>query len=70
VLRDQIGECTKLLFERGFILSLTFQPAAFTGYDGAHFAGARSDEHRHNPDVVRGAVERCGGRSKKTTHRV
>ena len=31
---DRIGECVRLLFERDFILSLMFQPAAYTGYGG------------------------------------
>jgi tetraether lipid synthase len=57
----RIGECIRLLFEKDFILSLMFQPAAYTGYGGGHF-------HPHDPldvitipDIVRAAEEQTGG---------
>ncbi len=63
---DRIGECIDLLFEKDFILSLLFQPAAYTGLGGTHF-------HPHDPldivtipDVVRAAEEQTNGRLKKS----
>ena len=57
----RIGECIRLLFEKDFILSLMFQPAAYTGYGGGHF-------HPHDPldvitipDIVRAAEEQTEG---------
>ena len=58
---DQIGECIKLLYERDFILSLTFQPAAFTGYGGAHFAPHDPMNIITIPDIVHGAATQTGG---------
>lgn len=49
---DKIGECVKLLYENDFILSLMFQPAAFTGYGGAHFAPHNPMDVMTIPDVV------------------
>ena len=46
---DQIGDCIRLLFERDFILSLMFQPAAYTGYGGAHFGPHDPLERHHHP---------------------
>jgi len=63
---DQIGECIKLLYERDFILSLTFQPAAFTGYGGAHFAPHDPMNIVTIPDIVRGAVEQTDGMLTKS----
>ena len=60
-----IGECIELLYERDFILSLTFQPAAFTGYGGAHFAPHDPMNVVTIPDIVRGAAEQTGGRLSK-----
>ncbi len=57
----KIGECVRLLFERDFILSLMFQPAAFTGYGGAHFAPHDPLDVMTIPDVVRGCEEQTGG---------
>jgi len=62
---DQIGECIKLLYERDFILSLTFQPAAYTGYGGAHFAPHDPMNVVTIPDIVNGAAEQTGGLLKK-----
>jgi uncharacterized radical SAM superfamily Fe-S cluster-containing enzyme len=61
-----IGECFDLLFNRDFILSLTFQPAAFTGYGGAHFAPHDPLNVITIPDIVRGAEEQTGGKLKKS----
>ncbi|MBI4345402.1 MAG: radical SAM protein [Elusimicrobia bacterium] len=61
----QIGDCVKLLLEKDFILSLLFQPAAYTGYGGAHF-------HPHNPmdvltipDIVKAVDEQTDGLIRK-----
>jgi len=63
---DQIGECVKLLYENDFILSLTFQPAAFTGYGGAHFAPHDPLDVMTIPDVVKAAETQSGGLLKKS----
>ena len=49
---DQIGDCVRLLYQRDFILSLMFQPAAYTGYGGAHFGPHDPLETITIPDVV------------------
>ena len=61
-----IGECIDLLFNRDFILSLTFQPAAYTGYGGAHFAPHDPMNVITIPDIVRCAEEQTGGKLKKS----
>jgi uncharacterized radical SAM superfamily Fe-S cluster-containing enzyme len=58
---DQIGECVKLLFERDFILSLMFQPAAYTGYGGAHFGPHDPMNTITIPDIVKACEEQTGG---------
>jgi uncharacterized radical SAM superfamily Fe-S cluster-containing enzyme len=58
---DQVGEAIRLLFERDFILSLMFQPAAYTGYGGAHFAPHDPLNVITIPDIVRNAEEQTGG---------
>jgi hypothetical protein len=58
---QHIGDCIKLLYERDFILSLTFQPAAYTGYGGDHFAPHNPMDVITIPDVVRAAEEQSGG---------
>jgi uncharacterized radical SAM superfamily Fe-S cluster-containing enzyme len=63
---DQIGDCIRLLFERDFILSLMFQPAAYTGYGGAHFAPHDPLDVMTIPDIVRCAEEQTNGLLKKT----
>lgn len=63
---DQIGECIKLLYEKDFILSLTFQPAAFTGYGGAHFAPHDPMNIVTIPDIVNGAVAQTDGMLTKS----
>ncbi len=62
----QIGECVRLLFERDFILSLLFQPAAYTGYGGAHFGPHDPMNVITIPDIVRCAEEQTDGMLKKT----
>ncbi|KYF72425.1 radical SAM protein [Sorangium cellulosum] len=57
---DRIGECLRLLYDNDFILSLTFQPAAYTGYGGAHFAPHDPLNVMTIPDVVRAAEEQTG----------
>ncbi|MBI5513751.1 MAG: radical SAM protein [Deltaproteobacteria bacterium] len=59
---DQVGECIKLLYERDFILSLMFQPAAFTGYGGAHFGPHDPSDVMTIPDVVAAAEAQSEGR--------
>ena len=58
---DHIGDCIRLLFERDFILSLMFQPAAYTGYGGAHFGPHDPLDVITIPDIVRAAEEQTGG---------
>lgn len=62
---DKIGECVRLLMERDFILSLMFQPAAYTGTGGAHFAPHDPLDVITIPDVVRGIEEQTGGALRK-----
>lgn len=57
----QIGNCIRLLFERDFILSLMFQPAAYTGYGGSHFAPHNPLDVMTIPDIVRCAAEQTNG---------
>jgi uncharacterized radical SAM superfamily Fe-S cluster-containing enzyme len=63
---DRIGDCIRLLYENDFILSLTFQPAAFTGYGGAHFAPHDPLDVITIPDIVRAADEQTSGKLKKS----
>jgi uncharacterized radical SAM superfamily Fe-S cluster-containing enzyme len=63
---DNIGECVRLLFERDFILSLMFQPAAYTGYGGAHFAPHDPLNVMTIPDVVRCCEEQTGGALRRS----
>jgi uncharacterized radical SAM superfamily Fe-S cluster-containing enzyme len=62
----QIGDCVRLLYERDFILSLMFQPAAYTGYGGAHFGPHDPMNVITIPDVVRCAEEQTGGMLRKS----
>jgi uncharacterized radical SAM superfamily Fe-S cluster-containing enzyme len=62
----QIGDCVRLLYERDFILSLMFQPAAYTGYGGAHFGPHDPLNVITIPDVVRCAEEQTGGALRKS----
>jgi hypothetical protein len=62
----QIGDCVRLLYERDFILSLMFQPAAYTGYGGAHFGPHDPLDVITIPDVVRSAEEQTGGMLRRS----
>src|SRR5262249_32750612 len=62
----QIGDAVRLLFERDFLLSLMFQPAAYTGYGGAHFAPHDPLDVMTIPDVVRCAEAQTGGLLKRS----
>src|SRR4029077_20531103 len=53
---SQIGECVNLLFERDFILSLTFQPASYTGYGGTAYAPPLSAQTPPHPTHSPGAA--------------
>ena len=63
---DQIGAAVKLLYEHDFLLSLMFQPAAYTGYGGAHFAPHDPLNVITIPDVVRGCEEQTGGQLRRS----
>jgi uncharacterized radical SAM superfamily Fe-S cluster-containing enzyme len=63
---DAIGECIRLLYDNDFILSLTFQPAAFTGYGGAHFAPHDPLDIITIPDIVRAAAKQTQGKLDKS----
>jgi uncharacterized radical SAM superfamily Fe-S cluster-containing enzyme len=58
---NAIGDCVRLLLDNDFILSLMFQPAAYTGYGGAHFAPHNPLDVITIPDVVRFCEEQTGG---------
>ncbi len=62
----QIGDCVRLLFERDFILSLLFQPAAYTGYGGLHFMPHDPLDVVTIPDIVRACDEQTGGALRKS----
>jgi uncharacterized radical SAM superfamily Fe-S cluster-containing enzyme len=62
----EIGGVIRLLFERDFILSLMFQPAAYTGYGGAHFGPHDPLNVITIPDIVRSAEEQTGGMLRKS----
>jgi len=61
-----IGDCVRLLYERDFILSLTFQPAAYTGYGGEHFAPHDPMNVITIPDVVIAAEEQTQGMLRRS----
>ncbi|HYQ30107.1 MAG TPA: hypothetical protein VER04_22915, partial [Polyangiaceae bacterium] len=48
-------------YERDFILSLTFQPAAYTGYGGEHFGPHDPLDVVTIPDIVHAAEAQTGG---------
>lgn len=58
---DKIGECVRLLFEKDFVLSLLFQPAAYTGTGGSHFAPHDPLNVITIPDIVKGCAEQTDG---------
>ncbi|MBI3821970.1 MAG: radical SAM protein [Planctomycetes bacterium] len=63
---DRIGEAVKLLYEHDFLLSLMFQPAAYTGYGGAHFAPHDPLNVITIPDIVHGCEEQTGGQLRRS----
>jgi uncharacterized radical SAM superfamily Fe-S cluster-containing enzyme len=63
---QNIGDCIRLLYERDFILSLTFQPAAYTGYGGEHFAPHNPMDVITIPDVVYAAEQQTDGLLKRS----
>jgi len=58
---SNIDDCVRLLIQRDFILSLMLQPAAYTGYGGAHFAPHDPLDIITIPDVVRCIEEQTDG---------
>lgn len=58
---DEIGDCIRLLYEKDFILSLMFQPAAYTGYGGAHFGPHDPLDIITIPDIVKAAEAQTDG---------
>ena len=58
---DQIGDCVRLLYERDSILSLLFQPAAYTGYGGAHFGPHDPLDIITIPDIVKACESQTDG---------
>jgi 7,8-dihydro-6-hydroxymethylpterin dimethyltransferase len=56
-----IGDAVKLLMEKDFILSLMFQPAAYTGYGGAHFGPHDPMNVMTIPDVVNAIDQQTAG---------
>src|SRR5207302_1344294 len=58
---DRIGDCVRLLFEKDFVLSLLFQPAAYTGTGGSHFAPHDPLNVITIPDIVKGCADQTGG---------
>lgn len=63
---SKIGECVRLLLENDFILSLMFQPAAYTGYGGSHFAPHNPLDIITIPDVVRQCEEQTQGTLRRS----
>ncbi|MHC4501871.1 MAG: radical SAM protein [Planctomycetota bacterium] len=63
---SKIGDCIKLLYEREFILSLLFQPAAYTGYGGGCFRPHDPSDVLTIPDVIRCAEEQTSGALRKS----
>lgn len=61
-----VGELVRLLYEKDFLLSLTFQPAAYVGHGGSSFAQHDPLDVLTIPDVVRLMVEQSGGRLQKS----
>lgn len=63
---DRIGEAVRLLYQHDFLLSLMFQPAAYTGYGGAHFAPHDPLNVITIPDIVRACEEQTDGDLRKS----
>lgn len=62
----RIGDAVKLLFEKDFILSLNFQPAAYTGTGGAHFGPHDPMDIMTIPDVVKACEAQSDGVLKQS----
>ena len=63
---DSIGDCVRLLMENDFILSLMFQPAAYTGYGGAHFGPHDPLNIITIPDIVHACETQTDGALKNS----
>jgi hypothetical protein len=61
-----IGELVDLLYDNDFILSLTFQPAAYVGHGGGQFSLHDPLDVMTIPDVVNAAEAQTGGRLRKS----
>ena len=59
-----IGECVQLLLENDFILSLMFQPVAYTGAGGSSFEPHDPMNIITIPDIVREIEKQTGGQLK------
>jgi len=60
-----VGDCVGLLLERDFILSLMFQPAAYTGAGGSSFRPHDPLDVMTIPDVVGAIADQSGGRLRR-----
>jgi uncharacterized radical SAM superfamily Fe-S cluster-containing enzyme len=60
-----VGELVRLLYEHDFILSLTFQPAAYVGHGGGTFGIHDPKDVLTIPDVVRLMEEQTDGLLRK-----
>ncbi|MDH5492747.1 MAG: radical SAM protein [Myxococcales bacterium] len=58
---ENVGECVELLFEQDHILSLMFQPAAYTGFGGSSFEGHDPMDVMTIPDVIDAIAAQSGG---------
>ena len=65
-LRDRTFCTLAIVCGRDFILSLMFQPAAYTGYGGAHFGPHDPMNTITIPDIVSACEAQTGGALKKT----
>lgn len=63
---SDIGDCVRLLTENDFILSLMFQPAAYTGYGGSQFGPHDPRDIITIPDIVREIAEQTGGELRRS----
>lgn len=61
-----IGDCVKLLFERDFLLSLAFQPAAYTGTGGGAFRPHDARDVLTIPDIVAAIDQQTKGVLRKS----
>ncbi|MBL8810174.1 MAG: radical SAM protein [Planctomycetaceae bacterium] len=62
----EIGDCVRLVMEKDFILSLMFQPAAYTGTGGSQFGPHDPLDIITIPDIVRCMEEQTGGDLKRS----